>query len=185
MIYTRSIFFKGKWWGSRDKQPIIAIHGWQDNAGSFDKLAPLLIRRGYSILAIDLPGHGLSSKYPKGQFYYIFWDGLHVLRRIVKYFKWEKITILGHSLGGAIAFLYASAFPNDVNKYISIDIASPAVRDPKKMSKILGDCVDKFLKYETFKENDLTPMSYEDALDILYVAHNKSLTKESCKIIMV
>lgn len=178
-------FFSGKWWGPKDCQPVIAIHGWQDNAGSFDKLAPLITKRNYSILAIDLPGHGLSSKYHKGQFYYIFWDGIHLLRRIVKHFNWEKITIIGHSLGGAIAFLYAAAFPNDIVKYVSIDIASPAVRDPAKISKVLGDAVDKFLKYESFKEEDAQPMSYEDALDILYDAHKTSLTKESCKILMV
>lgn len=54
----------GKWWGPRDKQPIIAIHGWQDNAGTFDPLIELL-PKDLSILCIDLPGHGLSSHIPK------------------------------------------------------------------------------------------------------------------------
>lgn len=54
----------GKWWGPRDKQPIIAIHGWQDNAGTFDPLIELL-PTNLSILCIDLPGHGRSSHIPK------------------------------------------------------------------------------------------------------------------------
>lgn len=55
----------GKWYGDRDQQPVLALHGWQDNAGTFDKLIPLL-PACVPILAIDLPGHGLSSHYPTG-----------------------------------------------------------------------------------------------------------------------
>jgi len=71
-------------------QPIVAIHGWQDNSGTFDKLAQLL--SNVAILSIDLPGHGISSHLPLGQFYYIFWDGVLTLRRIVKYYKWNKVS---------------------------------------------------------------------------------------------
>lgn len=81
----------GKWWGPTNKQPIVAIHGWQDNAGTFDNLAPLL-PSNIAILCIDLPGHGLSSHLSDGQFYYVFWDGVHILRRIVKYYKWNKVS---------------------------------------------------------------------------------------------
>lgn len=175
----------GKWWGPKGVQPIIAIHGWQDNAGTFDGLAPLLVKANFSILAIDLPGHGYSSHYPKGQYYYIFWDGLHFLRRVIKHFKWEKVTLLGHSLGGAVSFLYASVYPEEVDKYISIDIASPCVRDPKLMVKRMGESIDKFLKYETFNEEKSPILSYDEVVDILYDAYNGSLTKESCKIIMI
>ena len=45
------------------------MHGWQDNAGSFDRLIPLL-PRNHAYLAIDLPGHGLSSRIPNGMQYH-------------------------------------------------------------------------------------------------------------------
>lgn len=81
----------GKWWGSERTQPILALHGRQDNAGSFDTLMPLL-SDDVSVLCLDLPGHGLSSHYPKSQFYYVYWDGVILLRRIVKHFKWNKVS---------------------------------------------------------------------------------------------
>lgn len=80
----------GKWWGPKDKQPILAIHGWQDNAGTFDTLVELL--PNVAILCIDLPGHGFSSHLPYGQMYYLFWDGVITLRRIVKHYKWNKVS---------------------------------------------------------------------------------------------
>jgi len=81
----------GKWWGPSEVQPILALHGRQDNAGSFDTLMPLL-SDDVSILCLDMPGHGLSSHYPKSQFYYVYWDGVIFLRRIIKHFKWNKVS---------------------------------------------------------------------------------------------
>lgn len=61
MNHSRPIvrLFSGKWWGPRTKQPILALHGWQDNAGTFDTLAPLLPHH-IPLFCIDLPGHGAS-----------------------------------------------------------------------------------------------------------------------------
>lgn len=62
-LIIKYVLILAKWWGPRDKQPIIAIHGWQDNAGTFDPLIELLPKE-LSILCIDLPGHGRSSHIP-------------------------------------------------------------------------------------------------------------------------
>lgn len=131
-----------------------------------------------------MPGHGRSSHYPKGQFYYIFWDGILILRRIVQHYKFKKIKILGHSLGGAIAFLYAGSFPGEVDSYISIDIASPSVRDSEKMVLALGDSVDKYLKYETLPKESQPNYDYEEMLNILFDAHGGSVSRECCQILM-
>lgn len=83
-----------KWWGSMNKRPIIAIHGWQDNAGSFDALIPLL-PLNFSYLAIDLPGHGLSSHFPDGCFYHIN-DFASILEEIRTLFGWDHISLVMH-----------------------------------------------------------------------------------------
>ncbi|XP_066139531.1 probable serine hydrolase isoform X1 [Euwallacea fornicatus] len=174
----------GKWWGSRDIQPIIALHGWQDNSGTFDKVAPLLKEKGHSLLCIDLPGHGFSSHLPQGHKYYVWWDGIHYLRRIVKYFKWKDITILGHSLGGGIAFLYAAAYPKEVKKYISIDLASPSVRNLQRSCDAIGPAIDKFLSYEKLTPDQVPCYPYNEMLEILVHAHNGSVNREGCEILL-
>ena len=39
-------------WGDASLQPLLALHGWLDNAGSFDALAPLLAQR-WQVVALD------------------------------------------------------------------------------------------------------------------------------------
>ncbi|XP_045773133.1 probable serine hydrolase [Maniola jurtina] len=172
-----------RWWGQRNKQPLIAIHGWQDNAGTWDNLIPLL-PANTSVLCLDLPGHGLSSPYPKGMLYYIFWDGIVLLRRIVKYFKWQKISLMGHSLGGALSFMYAASFPDDVDKIICIDIASPAVRVPGHMVQNTGMIIDKNLEYENLSEDKIPCYEYEEMIDIVCDAYKGSVSRENCKVLM-
>ena len=46
-------------WGDPAGVPVLALHGWLDNCGSFAPLGRLL--RGVRLVALDLPGHGHSS----------------------------------------------------------------------------------------------------------------------------
>ncbi|CAG4940640.1 unnamed protein product [Parnassius apollo] len=173
----------GRWWGPRNRQPLIAIHGWQDNAGTWDNLIPLLSPTT-SVLCIDLPGHGLSSHYPTGMLYYVFWDGISLLRRIVKHYGWSKISLMGHSLGGALSFMYAASFPDDVDRIICIDIASPAVRVPENMVKTTGWAIDKLLEYENLSEDKIPCYDYEEMIDIVVDAYKGSVSRENCKVLM-
>ncbi|XP_026462393.1 probable serine hydrolase [Ctenocephalides felis] len=173
----------GKWWGDLNQQPILCIHGWQDNAGTFDNLIPLL-PKNLSFLAIDLPGHGLSSHYPRGLHYYLFWDGISLIRRIVKQNKWTNIKLMGHSLGGALCFMYAASFPEEVHSFISLDILGPTIRDVDNTASRLGASIDKFLKYETIPESSLPFYDYDESLKLVLDAYEGSITMESCKVLM-
>ncbi|KAK2576420.1 hypothetical protein KPH14_005756 [Odynerus spinipes] len=116
----------GKLWGNnKSKQPILALHGWQDNAASFDNLAPLLEKHG-PILALDLPGHGFSSWLPPGQMYFEI-VYLVLLCRLKRYFGWEKLKLLAHSLSaylvkGILEFLAIDERKNDPPSYRKEDL---------------------------------------------------------------
>ena len=50
-----SFFYIAKVWGKPNNNPILALHGWQDNAGTFDKLIPMLPSNSY-IVCLDFVG---------------------------------------------------------------------------------------------------------------------------------
>ncbi|XP_037711548.1 probable serine hydrolase [Drosophila subpulchrella] len=174
---------EGKWWGSKEQQPIIALHGWQDNCGSFDRLCPLL-PADTSVLAIDLPGHGKSSHYPQGMQYFIFWDGICLIRRIVRKYNWKNVSLLGHSLGGALTFMYAASFPTEVDKLINIDIAGPTVRSTQRMAQGTGKALDKFLDYESLPESKQPCYSYDEMIKLVLDAYDGSVDEPSVRVLM-
>uniref|UniRef100_A0A8C9HD83 AB hydrolase-1 domain-containing protein n=1 Tax=Piliocolobus tephrosceles TaxID=591936 RepID=A0A8C9HD83_9PRIM len=87
-----------KAWGSLQGPPVLCLHGWLDNANSFDRLIPLLPQDFYYV-AMDFGGHGLSSHYSPGVPYYQQ-TFVSEIRRVVADLKWNRFSILGHSFGG-------------------------------------------------------------------------------------
>ena len=92
-------------WGADGDFPVLALHGWLDNAASFDALAPLL--EGYRVIAVDLPGHGRSSHRSADGCYNI-WDDLPDLVGLVREFGLERDGLLGQLRGAVIATLMAA-----------------------------------------------------------------------------
>uniref|UniRef100_A0A8C9HFB5 AB hydrolase-1 domain-containing protein n=1 Tax=Piliocolobus tephrosceles TaxID=591936 RepID=A0A8C9HFB5_9PRIM len=89
-----------KAWGSLQGPPVLCLHGWLDNANSFDRLIPLLPQDFYYV-AMDFGGHGLSSHYSPGVPYYQQ-TFVSEIRRVVADLKWNRFSILGHSFGGIV-----------------------------------------------------------------------------------
>jgi hypothetical protein len=83
----------GKWWGDSSVQPVIGLHGIEDNANTFATLAPLL--GAPSFLAIDMMGQGLLLHFPAVGAYH-FLDFVVLLRRIADHFKWTKLSLIGN-----------------------------------------------------------------------------------------
>lgn len=90
-----------------DALPIVWLHGWLDNAASFTPLIPLLENAGRSI-AIDFPGHGLSSWLSPTQ-PYLLWESPFIIKEFVNTVLGpdQPYILAGHSMGAAIAPLLA------------------------------------------------------------------------------
>ncbi|KAL9853425.1 serine hydrolase-like protein 2 isoform 2-T2 [Geothlypis trichas] len=97
-----------KAWGPSEGHPVLCLHGWLDNANTFDKLIPLLPRGCYYV-AMDFSGHGLSSHRPAGCPYH-FLDYVTDVRRVAAALQWRRFTLMGHSMGGAVAGMDTEAW---------------------------------------------------------------------------
>lgn len=111
-----------KAWGSKSDKPVLVTHGNMDNAGSFDRLIPLLPKTFYYI-CIDLPSHGKSSFFPA--FFPIHtYDFIIVFKLVLDYFQRRKYALLAHSFGSIIGHIFTQLYPEYVEKIIGIDSIS-------------------------------------------------------------
>ncbi len=102
--------------------PLLALHGWLDNAASFVPLMPELA--GYDLVALDLPGHGASAHRLPG-YDYVFVDWIHDVLDVLDALDWRDALLLGHSMGGAIASVVAAGAPERVRKLALIEALGP------------------------------------------------------------
>ncbi len=121
--------------GAEDGLPVIALHGWLDNANSFARLAPLL--KGLRIVALDLAGHGYSEHRPSGAGYSLP-DYAHDVLRVAEQLGWQKFALLGHSLGAIIAVQLAGALPERVSHLALIDGVIPPTSAEQDAAERLG-----------------------------------------------
>ena len=110
--------YAGLEWGDPEAQPVLALHGWLDNALSFSALAPLL--NSTRLVALDLSGQGLSDHRSADATYHI-WDDVPQLLGVVEQLGAAEIVVMGHSRGAAIAVLLASALAERCAGLILLD----------------------------------------------------------------
>lgn len=109
-------------WGPPDGRPVIALHGWLDNAASFSGLGPRL--EGIRLVALDLMGHGRSPHRPAG-------CGLHFVDWVPQVVEaadrlgLERFSLVGHSMGAGIAALVPAAAPGRVERLVLLEGAGP------------------------------------------------------------
>jgi pimeloyl-ACP methyl ester carboxylesterase len=113
-------------YGDPDKPIILMLHGWLDNAASFALLAPML--SDYHVIAVDFPGHGLSQL-PKDLDQFSLRIYVETVEAVVTQLTDQPIILIGHSMGGAVASVYASENPNKVSKLVFIDSLGPPSSD--------------------------------------------------------
>jgi len=99
-------------WGTPGLPPLLALHGWLDNAGSFALLAPLLARH-FHVIALELPGHGHADHLPAAADYHPAGYVRTVLEALDA-LALPRVTLLGHSLGAGIASMVAAARPERI-----------------------------------------------------------------------
>lgn len=107
-------------------QPIIFLHGWQQNSRSFSTLVPFLYKN-YRLFLLDLPGFG-KSEFPPIDF--SSFDYAKVIIEWIKKKRLKEVILVGHSFGGKIAAIITAQEPNLVSKLILI--ASAGIPHPKK-----------------------------------------------------
>ncbi len=140
--------------GRGQERVIVALHGWLDNAATFNELRKHFT--DYHFIALDLAGHGLSDHRPPQMPYYI-WDNVSDLLEVIEQLNTAKVTLIGHSMGASVASLFASAFPDRIDKLFLIDGLAPVIYKTDELPEQLTAAI---LKRRKMADKSLRP--YDD-----------------------
>lgn len=107
------------------------------------------------------------------------------VKRVVDHLKWDRFKCIGHSMGGMIASLFTSLYPEHVVSLVMIDCAGPMpvhAQDTVKWLRMVGDGL---LTIER-KISSGSPPSYtrEQAVDVLMTKRPSKLTRSSANVLV-
>ena len=102
----------------RDVPVMVCVHGIHDHCRTWDHIAQHYTSQ-YRIVAPDLRGHG-DSEWVKGSSY-DYLDYLYDLHQLIDQAELGPVVLVGHSMGGAIAALFAGIYPELVAKLVIIE----------------------------------------------------------------
>ncbi|XP_060916911.1 serine hydrolase-like protein isoform X1 [Labrus mixtus] len=173
---------RGRVWGPDHGRPVLCLHGWADNCGTFNTLIPFLPKE-YRYVAVDLAGHGQSSHRPPGVFY-AFPSYVMDVRRVVDALQWSKFSIIGHSMGGNIAGMFSALYPEMVDSIVLLDSYGFLPSDQKEIPEVMRKGMDEMLQYEKKTGEDKRRVyTYEKAAERLLAA-NPNLSEQSVHVLL-
>lgn len=98
--------------------PIVLIHGWCCDHTYFEPQFEHFTRLGHSVMAMDLRGHGESDKPHQDYSMQAFADDVLWL---CSELKLTKPVLIGHSMGGIVAYDLAARYPNFASALVMLD----------------------------------------------------------------
>lgn len=100
-------------------RPLLIIHGFLGMSDNWKSLGSLYSAEGFQVHMIDLRNHGKS--FHSDEFNYTVMS--NDLSEYCRHYDLTNISIIGHSMGGKIAMLFATTYPDSVERLIVADIA--------------------------------------------------------------
>ena len=110
---------------SSSKTPLVFLHGLMGFAANWGKIWPQFYR-DRPVLVLDQRGHGKSEKPPGG---YSPLEYAEDLSGLLKFVGWEKVHLVGHSMGGRVAMSFAKNFSAQCASLIVEDSGAEAKPD--------------------------------------------------------
>jgi len=140
-------------WGDESAPLIIYLHGWADTGSTFQFVVDAFAS-SWRVIAPDWRGFGRTAH--SGEAYW-FPDYLADLHELVKHYSADlPVNLVGHSMGGNVASLYAGVMPERVSKIVNIEGFGLADSDPNNAPNryrdwlVANEAEVKFTSYADF-----------------------------------
>ncbi len=145
----RHLSYHVRHWGP-DTSPLptlVLLHGWMDVSASYQFTVDAL-QHERRIIAPDWRGFGLTTGAPVD--HYVFADYLADLDLLLDHYApGEAIDLVGHSMGGNVAMMYAGVRPERIRRLVNLEgFGLPATR-PDQAPKRYAQWIDEIKQLHT------------------------------------
>ena len=123
-------------WGAAQARPIVMLHGIRGYAETFGGIAAAL-QPGHRVIAFDQRGRGQSDWDPAADYYTDAY--VRDLEAVVDALGLARFDLLGHSMGGINAIVYASRHPDRVRRMVIEDAGPGAFEDSEGARRIVQE----------------------------------------------
>jgi pimeloyl-ACP methyl ester carboxylesterase len=114
-------------WGSEQPEldhTVILVHGFLDLAWGWEDLVLAGLGERFHVIAFDQRGHGDSDRIGPGGYYH-FMDYVADLASLLERVGRQRISLVGHSMGGTVVSYYAGAYPDRVARLALLEGVGP------------------------------------------------------------
>jgi pimeloyl-ACP methyl ester carboxylesterase len=164
-------------WGEPgpDKVPLVMVHGWMDVAASYQFVVDAFAQDHY-VIAPDWRGYGLTET-PAVDNYW-FPDYLADLDFLIDHYSPEApVNLVGHSMGGNVAMLYAGSRPQRIRRLINLEGFGMAVTRPSQAPSRYAKWMDEL---KAFHRGEMALKAYDSVAGVArrLMKTNKRLTQD-------
>ena len=114
-------------------RPVLLLHGFPDSHRLWREQVPALVGSGHRAITPDLPGYG-ESEAPEDLDAYRLRNVVRVLTDLLDQLGVERVSLVGHDWGAALAWGYAALEPGRVDHLVALSVGHPAV--PRKLRQL-------------------------------------------------
>lgn len=172
---VRGLRYHVRRWARAGAPKMVLLHGWMDVSASFQFLVDAL-RHEWDVYAPDWRGYGLTD-WGKADCYW-FPDYLADLEVILKNMEEKPVNLVGHSLGGNVAALYAGVRPARVRKLVNLEGFGMQATRPEQAPRRYARWLD-----ELREPSQLRPYGSFAALADRLQENNKRLSREKAEFL--
>ncbi|WP_332827849.1 alpha/beta fold hydrolase [Ramlibacter sp.] len=176
-VPIRNLRYHVRIWGepAPGKAPLVMVHGWMDVAASWQFVVDAFARDHY-VIAPDWRGYGLTDV-PFTDNYW-FPDYLADLDFLLDHYAQDTpVDLVGHSMGGNIAVLYAGARPGRIRKLVNLEGFGMPATKPSQAPGRYAKWIDELKSFHR-GEKDLKSYDSIDGVARRLMRTNRRLTQD-------
>ena len=117
-VSVRGLEYNVRRWGPADAPKVFLLHGWMDTSATFQFVVDAL-RHDWQLIAPDWRGYGETTWLHRPYWFPDYYADLEVL--LDHYVPTGPVRLVGHSMGAAVAGVYAGLRPERVSHLVMMD----------------------------------------------------------------